>query len=28
VRLLLERDARLAVTTVPVGKGELVALRR
>ena len=25
---LLERDARLAVATIPVGKGELVALRR
>jgi predicted O-methyltransferase YrrM len=25
---LLERDAQLAVTTIPVGKGELVALRR
>ena len=28
VRLLLESDARLAVTTVAVGKGELLALRR
>jgi predicted O-methyltransferase YrrM len=28
VRDLLERDERLAVTTIAVGKGELVALRR
>ena len=28
VRELLERDGRLSVTTIPVGKGELVALRR
>ena len=28
VRELLERDERLSVTTIPVGKGELVALRR
>jgi predicted O-methyltransferase YrrM len=28
VRDLLERDGRLAVTTIAVGKGELVALRR
>lgn len=28
VRDPLEHDARLAVTTIPVGKGELVALRR
>ena len=28
VREILERDGRLAVTTIPVGKGELVALRR
>jgi predicted O-methyltransferase YrrM len=28
VRTLLERDGRLSVTTIPVGKGELVALRR
>jgi predicted O-methyltransferase YrrM len=27
VRELLERDERLSVTTIPVGKGELVALR-
>jgi predicted O-methyltransferase YrrM len=28
VRELLERDGRLSVATIPVGKGELVALRR
>ena len=28
VRELLDRDGRLSVTTIPVGKGELVALRR
>jgi hypothetical protein len=28
VRELLEHDERLSVTTIPVGKGELVALRR